>query len=155
MKTHWRMWLGAGLIVCILLGGGGFLASQAASRARLTPAEVVESFYAEYLAGAKDVGEARSDPLADASYRSSAHLAPEFVQKVDALIASFDRGGYDPFLCAQDIPETVTVADAKVSSDQATVTMKTSFAGHSLMVQLELAAGQWQIIDISCPSVGS
>jgi hypothetical protein len=42
---------------------------------------------------------------------------------VDEIIASFDKGGYDPFLCAQDIPGGFTIEKAVVSGDQASVVM--------------------------------
>jgi hypothetical protein len=45
----------------------------------------------------------------DGAYRSSEYLTPEFVRKVDEIVASFDKGGYDPFLCAQDISGEFTV----------------------------------------------
>ncbi len=65
-------------------------------------------------------------------------------------IASFDRGGYDPFLCAQDIPDSVTVDEATISGDTASVAVHTSFAGHAFQVDLKLVDGQWKISDIIC-----
>jgi hypothetical protein len=46
-------------------------------------------------------------------------------QVTDEIIASFDRGGYSPFLCAQDIPDSVTVDEATISGDTASVTVHT------------------------------
>ena len=40
---------------------------------------------------------------------------------MDEIIASFDKGGYDPFLCAQDIPGEFAIEKAVVSGDQASV----------------------------------
>jgi hypothetical protein len=79
-----------------------------------TPEMVVESFY-NWYAGYP------GNPLADGVYRSSEYLTTEFVRKVDEIIASFDKGGYDPFLCAQDIPGEFAIEKAVVSGDQASV----------------------------------
>ena len=40
---------------------------------------------------------------------------------MDEIIASLDKGGYDPFLCAQDIPGEFAIEKAVVSGDQASV----------------------------------
>jgi hypothetical protein len=65
----------------------------AASPSDMTPEEIVMSFYDGYIAYP-------GNPLVDEAYRSSEYLTEEFVQKVDGIIASFDHGGYDPFLCS-------------------------------------------------------
>jgi hypothetical protein len=117
----------------------------------MTPEEVVESFYDWYLGyiGDPASGEVRN-PMADGAYRSSEYLTGEFVQKVDGIIASFDKGGYDPFLCAQDIPESFTVDEALVSGDKASLVVHTSFEGHTFVVEAEQVSGRWAISDVIC-----
>jgi hypothetical protein len=115
--------------------------------ARMTPEQVVESFYWWY-AGYP------GNPLADGAYRSSGNLTGEFIQKIDEIVASFDRGGYDPFLCAQDVPEEFTLDEpATVSEDKASLVVHTSFEGHVFTVELRQVdgCGRWQISDVICP----
>jgi hypothetical protein len=119
------------------------------------PDAVVETFYTWYVdyIGDRASGGMRN-PLADGAYRSSEYLTEAFVQEVDALIASFDRGGYDPFLCAQDIPQDITVGEVNVSGDEAQVKVETNFEGHSFNVLLQREGDQWNIADVVCASPG-
>lgn len=115
------------------------------------PAAVVGAFYEWYLGYIGDRGdrEAMRNPLADRAYRSSEYLADEFIAEVDQLLESFDVAGYDPFLQAQDIPESVDVGEAVVADGVAQVSVETSFEGHRLMVTLEKRDGAWKIRNIA------
>lgn len=119
------------------------------------PEAVVEEFYSWYLdyIGDRASGEFRN-PLVDKAYRDSELLTPAFVTSVDELLASFDRVGYDPFLCAKDIPESVSVSEVAVSGDEASAMVETSFAGHSFEVELEMVEGEWLISDVVCTPPG-
>jgi hypothetical protein len=119
------------------------------------PEGVVEQFYREYLdyIGDRSSGEFRN-PLVDRAYRDSELLTPAFVASVDELLASFDRGGYDPFLCAQDIPESVSVSEVTVSGDEASVMVETSFPGHGFEVELAMVEGEWLISGVVCTPPG-
>jgi hypothetical protein len=120
-----------------------------------TPETVVESFYNWYVGYP-------GNSLVDGAYRSSEYLTPEFVQKVDEIVASFDEGGYDPFLCAQDIPGELTVEKAVASGEGASVVVHEIWNPgtqyeliHDVTVALRLVDGQWKISDIICPKVGA
>jgi hypothetical protein len=116
----------------------------------MTPAEVVASFYTWHL-GAGNV-------LASKAYRSNDHLSAAFVRKVDAIVASFSRGGYDPFLCAQDIPRDMRLDPAQISGDEARVGVHgiwnpgTQYEmANDILVVLQRQRGQWKIVDVHCP----
>ena len=128
----------------ILLSGCG-AATRPSAAAAATPAEVVENFYGWYLEYSE-----KANPLADKVYRSSEYLSEGFVEEVDALIASFDRGGYDPFLCAQDVPTSVTVGEAEVAGGEAIVPVETAFVGHGFSVVLQDVEGRWLITAVIC-----
>ena len=130
-------------LAALLSGCGPAPEPVNASPADATPEEVVESFYTWYV-------DYPGNPMVEGAYRSSEYLDEAFVQKVDGIIASFDRGGYDPFLCAQDIPASFTVEDAVVSGDEARVVVRTSFEGHSFTVVLRPVNEQWEISDVLC-----
>jgi len=116
----------------------------------VAPETVVESFYNWYLGYP-------GNTIVDGAYRSSEYLTTEFVRKVDEIIASFDKGGYDPFLCAQDIPESFTVDKATVSGEEASVVVHeiwnpgTQYESvHNVTVALRMVDGQWKIADVIC-----
>ncbi len=112
----------------------------------LTPEQVVEQFYTWYVGY---IGERGSDqmrnPLVDKAYHSSPHLTARLIQEIDEIIASFDKGGYDPFLCAQDIPTTITVETMDVTDNLARVAVHTDFPGHLLHLDLVRDQGIWKI----------
>jgi hypothetical protein len=113
------------------------------------PAEVVQAFYGDYLSYIGE-GEAMRNPLVDGMYRRSPSLAEALIVKVDELLAGFEKGGFDPFLLAQDVPAEVTAGAAVVVGETATVPVTTSFHGHRFTVSLEKQAdGRWLITAIT------
>lgn len=114
-----------------------------------TPSGTVEAFYNWYL---DYIGEPRTEemrnPLVDRAYRRSAYLTRDFVAEVDATLAGFERGGFDPFLQAQDIPSSFEVSEAEIEGDSATVQVTTSFPGHVLNVRLIRQGDEWLIDEI-------
>lgn len=116
------------------------------------PEAVVEAFYRWYLdyIGDRASGDFRN-PLVDRAYRQSDLLTPNLIRQVDGIIAGFDKGGYDPFLCAQDIPPTIKVAGAFEGTPTARVLVYTDFHHHFFTVELEMVQPQtWRINDITC-----
>lgn len=126
-------------------------ASSATSEATpAPPKEVVESFYRWHL-------DYSGNTMADGAYRSSEYLTEAFIQRVDDLLASFDKGGYDPFLCAQDIPAELTVDEPTVSGQEATVVVHEIWNPgtkyelvHDVTVTLRFVDSEWKIDDIAC-----
>jgi hypothetical protein len=117
-----------------------------------SPEGAVQGFYDWYLrnsAYVEHTGE-RLNPLVDGRYRSSPYLTEGLVQKVDAIVAAFDKGGFDPFLCAQDVPESYSLDGPVVSGDAGRVVVRTSFEGHAFTVALLRESGGWKISDVLC-----
>jgi hypothetical protein len=69
---------------------------------------------------------------------------------VDGILAGFDGGGYDPILCAQDVPTGVSVVAETVEGQEATVEVESSFEGHGLTVRLAQEGGYWAITGVTC-----
>jgi hypothetical protein len=112
-----------------------------------TPEGAVNGFYAWYLWYAKEQG----NPLMDRVYRESEYLAGTFIQKVDGfLLSSSNRGGYDPFLCAQDIPQYYSFDEPLISGDTARMKIQTDFEGHVFTVLLQQINHRWVITDVLC-----
>jgi hypothetical protein len=126
----------------------------------LSPRGVVQAFYGWYLAYIGERGsDAMRNPLVDRAYRDSDYLADSLIQEVDDLLNSFDKGGFDPFLLAQDIPERIVVGEAVLSSDVATVEIYQHFAGNpdprAIMAQLILVDGTWKITGMMPSDMGA
>jgi hypothetical protein len=112
--------------------------------ARQDPGEAVKAFYTWYLTYNGNV-------VADKAYHDSSMISASFAEDVDALIASFDRGGYDPFICAQNRPGAIEVGTITVSGDTAEVPVTSDLQGHALTVRLQAnEEGEWLITDIDC-----
>jgi hypothetical protein len=138
----------AGLAIVVAAGGLAYAGVPTLTGQGQAPDEVVASFYDWYLGYIRG-GEELRNPMVDGAYRSSDYLADAFVAEVDEIIASFEGGGYDPFLMAQDIPQSITVGEAMVDGDEAQVRAETSFPGHALTVSLARLDGRWQITGIA------
>ena len=136
----------AGVAVVAVSGPALLYGAQAEVKAEVLPEDVVADFYAWYL-GSTDLAAGRN-PLAERAYQSSELLTEGFVVRVDELLDSFERGGYDPFLLAQDVPTSVDVGEAVVSGESAQVRVETSFEGHGLLVTLKRIDGGWKIDDV-------
>jgi len=155
MSGKWILGIGlaivvaaAGLAIAVAAGGLAYAGAPTLSGQVQAPAEVVASFCDWYLGYIRD-GEELRNPMVDGAYRSSDYLADAFIAEVDETLASFDGGGYDPFLMAQDIPQSITVGEEMVDGDEAQVRAETSFPGHALTVSLARLDGRWQITGIT------
>lgn len=140
-------------LLFFLVAAGCSSLAQAASPEKVekAPEQVVETFYADYL---DYIGDPASDtfrnPMVDRMYAERDDLTPEFITQIDELLASFEGAGYDPFLCAQAIPESITVGAASIDGEEATVSVTTSFVNHGLEVDLVNVDGEWKINNIRC-----
>jgi hypothetical protein len=120
----------------------------------LSPAQVVTGFYEWYLDYARG-GEELRNPLVDRAYRSSEYLAAAYVAEVDAYLTARERGGGDPFLLAQDLPERFTVGETTLSEDRADVALSLYWGGNPTpsprRVHLARIDAEWEIVGISIP----
>jgi hypothetical protein len=112
------------------------------------PEMVVEDFYEWYVAAFERDGEMRS-PLAEGAYRERADLSAGFKAEVEETLASFDKGGFDPILLAQDVPVEVQVGKAEMAGDEAQVGVALFWGGNPTpserMVTVQLIDGAWNI----------
>ena len=116
-----------------------------ASASDRTPEVVVESFYNWYL----DYS-AAGNPLVDGAYQAREELDPRMVTRIDAAMTQAGGLRADPFLCAQDVPTYISVANEQVASDEALVSMESSFEGHRFKVKLVMIDEDWKIAEVMC-----
>lgn len=112
--------------------------------ASFEPGEVVQNFYNDWL----DYGRYTGNPLFDEHYKTSSYLSESGIARLEA-----EKGpqGWlaDPVLCAQDLPESVTVESSTVEGDKASVLAVTSWDTR-LGVDLVKVDQIWQIDSITC-----
>ena len=149
-------------LVMLLIGAALVITgcgSNAQASTDVAPKEVVERFYAPYATFRADPTAEFSNLLGSKAYRESDDLSEGFIQKVDEIVASFDKGAYDPFLCAQDIPGEFRFDAADVSDDGQTARVvmhevwnpNTEYEDvHDVDVELALVDGAWKISDVIC-----
>ena len=112
--------------------------------------EVIENFY-----------RTRIFPSHFVSYKKSPYLTDGLKKKIDQIISSFEGGpGYDPILCAQDIPAYVCPEEIVIKDNEANVIVSDSFWAHIIPINpevhryysitLEKVNRDWKISDINC-----
>jgi hypothetical protein len=111
------------------------------------PAATVTSFYGWYL-DASRVG----SPLADGLIAAREDVRDDFRLHLRLVLDGFRGGGFDPLLCAQDVPAWVRVVEVRTVARRAFVRVGTSFSGHGFEVVLERDGDTWRIDDIRCGS---
>jgi hypothetical protein len=132
---------------------GSVVPQPLAPTADMDPVAVTQAFYDWYLAY---VGDQDSDqvynPLADRAYYDNPLLTPEFVSRIDEIMAGSDRGDYDPFLLAQDV-SSIHIPDAPaVVGPQVRVAVHRYIRGSlpgAILVYLVPRDGVWLINDVT------
>ena len=149
--THLTFWLVAA--VWLAAGLGGCAVSAAAPPEVAvgdTPNEVVRLFYDWYLDYARFDPErgTRNNPLVDGAYRDSRYLSPQFIRTIDEQLAGGEIR-FDPFLCAQDVPNAVDMIETSLTPDAARMTIRTGL-GNTFAVFVEPVNDTWQITRVDC-----
>jgi hypothetical protein len=122
----------------------------------LTPRGVAQEFYNWYLGQWRQVRESEEggNVLIDGTYQEYPFFTAELLASVDEGVANRELGWGDPFLCAQDIPQSSWIHDVSREGSAATVLVQTFFQGnpapHNLTVNLALVDNQWRIAEIIC-----
>lgn len=140
-----------GMVLVVMMGAAA-LPMACAQEEAPTPENAVETFYTWYLGllTPDETGE-WENPLMGA-YRESDALTRNFIAQVDELLASFTGGGYDPFICAQNIPGTFMMSDVEYDGeDVAQLVVTMDFANyHAFTVELVNMDDAWLINDVVC-----
>lgn len=105
------------------------------------PQDVVEAFYTWYISY-------EGHPLVDEAYEESPYLTSTFKR----ALRNNNTRGFDPVLCAQDIPPVFEVGEVSISGAAASVNLIQAFgdSGRVVPVELEKVNGEWLISDVGC-----
>jgi hypothetical protein len=117
-----------------------------------SPEDVVADFYAWYLESFGDPAEGTfRSPLVDKLYQDSEYLTSSFVGHIDDVLASFDgMSAYDPFICAQDVPQEIVSQGTFYHNGQASVVVQSDFPNHFFTLDLQNDGDEWKIGNITC-----
>ncbi|MBN1262588.1 MAG: hypothetical protein JXB35_18040 [Anaerolineae bacterium] len=118
-------------------------APPAAAPPVINPAQVVTEFYDWYLGY-------EGNPMGEQAYVDHPALSPAWVDDVKEIIAGFDRGGYDPFLCAQMRPAAMTINALEISDYTASVEVTSDLHTQPFGITLQLTESGWKITQITC-----
>ncbi len=115
----------------------------------LGPIGVVTEFYRWYLAYINSGVDGPRNPVVSGAYCETGYVTSELADRISASAADA-RGGFDPFLCAQDVPSEVLPVEVRDGGSGAAVDVRTSFEGHQFTVVLAQTGAGWRIQDIVC-----
>lgn len=118
-----------------------------------TPEGTVQIFYQWHI----DLVQQRfEDDSIDVDYHQSDLLTDGFKQHLDEMYAEAAAEnpqmglGYDPLLCAQDVPYHVTPEPALIDGETAVLAARTSFMNHVIAVDLRQTDDGWRISNVTC-----
>jgi hypothetical protein len=109
-----------------------------------TPDRAVTTFYKSWLQG--------KYMLSDGSYQNADQLSLNFKKKIDSIVSSFSSGGYDPIVCAQNIPNNFEVIPITITNTQAEISIREYFDTivKDIRVSLTRENALWKITDVIC-----
>ena len=142
------------LLAAALIAVGAFLIWPgliSGSAVGLSPDQVVAEYYRWYLDYIRsDPKGDFHNPLIELAYQDSRLLTKELINRIDQIVEGDQGINYDPFLCAQDVPESIDVISSFQSDDNVTVVVQSSFYRHIYTVDLVKRWGQWKIMEVNC-----
>lgn len=141
MKTKDIAWGMLLVVLCVVMASRILPSVQAQGDQSGDPTVVAQAFYDDYLGELLNSG-------GSGNYHESEYVTQALIQSMDAAIQ--EGVSADPFLCAQNFPDTVAVFDSRVNGDAAVVVMTTNFSGHFMTVDMVREGGAWKLNDVSC-----
>ncbi len=127
---------------------GAYASKKANGNKEMSPEKTVEMFYENWINYQKF-----GNPITDRIYRQTELASQGLINRLDHTIDSFgEYGGFDPVLCAQDIPEEIDFNLVGKDSLKAIVEVNQNFYGmpKKTLVELSKTNNQWKIDNIVC-----
>jgi len=139
------------IILIILVGFFVYQYLKSPGEILAEPQETVEGFYDFWVSyQEKQPGQ---NPITDRAYKTRDEVTASLAARLDEIIDSFDGdSGFDPILCAQDLPSFITFEQINKIEDSASVKALQDFYGikKEMMISLKLIDNSWKIDNIEC-----
>jgi hypothetical protein len=138
------------IILVLLVGFFAFYYLKPFSQTSRQPEEVVEGFYDFWMSYPEEPG---GNPISERAYQSRDEVTDDLIAQLDEIIDSFAEGPrYDPVLCSQDFPASLSFKEGERKENTASVIVEQDFYGSpkNLMVFLKLVNKDWKIDKIDC-----
>jgi len=117
--------------------------SQPQTSPQYPPEQTVKTFYSDLI-------NRGSSLLADDDYLKSPFLSENAKESISNTIKNFEMGGaFDPFICAQDTPPSISVSSATLDEKKASVSVTTGF-GNQILITLIPEGDMWLIDSFTC-----
>lgn len=143
MKTKNFIWLIA-IVAVIAIGLNYYLSPKTTEK--LSPSQTADSFYQSWV-------EYEGNPISSKIYLDSSYLSESLKTELTSIIESFDGfGAYDPVLCAQEKPESISSQTLEEGDNSAELKMTLDFFGQERFINLKMIkeSDVWQIDQINC-----
>jgi hypothetical protein len=109
----------------------------------VSPQEVAQNFYDDY----RMLG---SSLLSGDAYKTNPYFNADGVMHIEEVVAGMGQGGaVDPFVCAQDMPNSFTAGEPEIEGSQAMVVVESDW-GTRTKVTLAVTDDEWKISKIEC-----
>ncbi|MDF1497059.1 MAG: DUF3828 domain-containing protein [Patescibacteria group bacterium] len=147
-KTFYNILIGSVVALAIIVGTYTALKyignNRNINEAVNTPEQSVNEFYGSWI-------NYEGNPMVDKIYRNNPLITAGLTQQIDSILASFDKSGYDPVLCAQDKPQNFSLGVVTVDGNNASVVLTENFGGSEKNIIVSLKKDtNWQIDNIIC-----
>ena len=111
------------------------------------PGKVTQNFYKWYQNYSK-----KSNPLIDKAYRANRYLSVNLIEKMDILLATYQSGDQDPFICEQEMPQEFIYYQPVTSPKTASIMITSKYENkeNKFRVNLRLIDKKWKIESIDC-----
>ena len=135
--------LTVGISIAVIAGLG--YAFQDYLRSVPGPEKVTKDFYQSWV-------NQKESPLASKFYQNHVNLTKRLEDNIQETIDSFDKGGADPILCAQDKPQNMSFELISKTDERAIVKIYEDFGGNSQIIKAGLVKNVdgWLIDEIIC-----
>lgn len=149
VETHWR-YSGGDTVrdFKLILENGGWKIDQVIPGPFVpvlsdSPEKTVGIFYDWYLAQ-------ETSPLGDQSFRESNLLTTDFKSRVGVMV---EEGiNFDPFLCAQDKPQSLSITEIEETEDMVIVPISFNYYGNEKSANIKVIRtdNHWLLDDVIC-----
>ena len=136
------------VIAVLLIIGTAYAGKMYFKQPEIAPEDTAKEYYDWYL-------DYKGNPLFSGAYQGHKLLEESVVLMADKIVnESQGLLDIDPFLCTENNPDRVHIANPIINKRSATVTVVNFFGSEIKSHKVELSSkwGKWKISSINCPN---